>query len=63
MARSAEALVTEARREALARPAHPIAEQAEEPLILVVDDDATARTLVERHLNGAVMHDRARLGI
>jgi CheY-like chemotaxis protein len=29
--------------------AHPIAEEAEEPLVLVVDDDATARELVVRH--------------
>ena len=29
---------------------HPIAEDAEEPLILVVDDDATVRELVVRHL-------------
>jgi GAF domain-containing protein/DNA-binding response OmpR family regulator len=33
-----------------AEPMHPIAEDAEEPLILVVDDDATARELVVRHL-------------
>jgi adenylate cyclase len=32
---------------------HPIAEDAEEPLILVVDDDATARDLVVRHLERA----------
>jgi GAF domain-containing protein/CheY-like chemotaxis protein len=31
-------------------PAHPIVEEAEEPLILVVDDDATVRDLVVRHL-------------
>jgi signal transduction histidine kinase/CheY-like chemotaxis protein len=35
---------------AAARAEHPIAEEAEEPLILVVDDDATARELVVRHL-------------
>jgi len=33
-----------------AEPMHPIAEDAEEPLVLVVDDDATARELVVRHL-------------
>ena len=31
-------------------PVHPIAEDSEEPLILVVDDDATTRDLVVRHL-------------
>jgi signal transduction histidine kinase/CheY-like chemotaxis protein len=36
-----------------AEPAHPIAEEAEEPLILVVDDDATVRELVVRHLERA----------
>ena len=30
--------------------AHPVADEAEEPLILVVDDDATVRELVARHL-------------
>src|SRR5262249_36088108 len=34
---------------ARAEPIHPIAEDAEEPLVLVVDDDATARELVQRH--------------
>jgi signal transduction histidine kinase/CheY-like chemotaxis protein len=38
---------------ATARPAHPIVEESEEPLILVVDDDATARDLVKRHLERA----------
>jgi adenylate cyclase len=33
--------------------AEPIAEDAEEPLVLVVDDDATARELVQRHLERA----------
>ncbi len=47
---SVEALVTGARAE----PAHPIAaEEAEAPLILVVDDDATVRELVARHLERA----------
>ncbi len=36
-----------------APPARPIAEQAEEPLILVVDDDETVRELVVRHLERA----------
>jgi CheY-like chemotaxis protein len=38
--------VTEARAET----PHRVAEEAQEPLILVVDDDATVRELVERHL-------------
>jgi signal transduction histidine kinase/CheY-like chemotaxis protein len=46
-------LVTEALGELGAEPAHPIAERAEEPLILVVDDDATVRELVVRHLERA----------
>jgi signal transduction histidine kinase/DNA-binding response OmpR family regulator len=49
-AQSDQALVTEARQGARIQPAHPMAEGAEEPLILVVDDDATVRELVERHL-------------
>jgi GAF domain-containing protein/CheY-like chemotaxis protein len=36
--------------EAGAQRAHPVAAEAEEPLVLVVDDDATVRELVERHL-------------
>jgi CheY-like chemotaxis protein/two-component sensor histidine kinase len=36
-----------------AEPVHPTAEQTEEPLILVVDDDATVRELVGRHLERA----------
>jgi len=43
----------EGRAEARAEPVHLIAEDAEEPLILVVDDDATARDLVVRHLERA----------
>src|SRR5215475_2652055 len=38
---------------ARAEPIHPIAEDAEEPLVLVVDDDATVRDLVVRHLERA----------
>jgi signal transduction histidine kinase/CheY-like chemotaxis protein/putative methionine-R-sulfoxide reductase with GAF domain len=49
LVQSDEALVTAARTEA----GHPIAEETEEPLILVVDDDAIARELVVRHLERA----------
>ncbi|MEA3068765.1 MAG: hypothetical protein QOD29_211, partial [Alphaproteobacteria bacterium] len=48
-----ETPVTQGRAEARAEPVHPIAEDSEEPLILVVDDDATARDLVVRHLERA----------
>ncbi|MFZ1090843.1 MAG: response regulator, partial [Xanthobacteraceae bacterium] len=41
-----ETVVTQARAEATQR----VGEKTQEPLILVVDDDATARDLVERHL-------------
>jgi CheY-like chemotaxis protein len=53
MAQSDEALVTGARGQARAQAAHPIGEGAEAPLVLVVDDDATVRDLVERHLQRA----------
>ncbi len=53
MAQSDQALVTEAPREERGRAVHPIGEETEEPLILVVDDDATVRELVERHLERA----------
>jgi signal transduction histidine kinase/CheY-like chemotaxis protein len=46
---SDQALVTDARTPVV----HPIAEEAEEPLILVVDDDETVRELVARHLERA----------
>jgi signal transduction histidine kinase/DNA-binding response OmpR family regulator len=36
-----------------AKPVHSIAEDAKEPLIVVVDDDVTVRELVERHLERA----------
>jgi signal transduction histidine kinase/CheY-like chemotaxis protein len=36
-----------------AEPAEPVVEVPEQPLILVVDDDATVRELVERHLQRA----------
>jgi GAF domain-containing protein/CheY-like chemotaxis protein len=39
--------------EARAEPVHSIAEGTEEPIVLVVDDDATVRELVERHLERA----------
>jgi signal transduction histidine kinase/DNA-binding response OmpR family regulator len=45
--------VTQGRAEARAEPVQAIAEDAEEPLILVVDDDPTARDLVVRHLERA----------
>jgi signal transduction histidine kinase/CheY-like chemotaxis protein len=51
MAQSDQALVTEARRDA--RPANLTAQGTEAPLVLVVDDDATVRELVERHLERA----------
>jgi CheY-like chemotaxis protein len=51
IAQSDEAMATGVHhREARAQPAHLIAGEAQEPLILVVDDDATVRELVERHL-------------
>jgi GAF domain-containing protein/CheY-like chemotaxis protein len=53
MAQSDEALVTGARGQARAQAAHPIGEGAEAPLVLVVDDDATVRELVARHLKRA----------
>jgi GAF domain-containing protein/CheY-like chemotaxis protein len=46
---SDQALVIERRAE----PGHSIAEETEAPLVLVVDDDATVRDLVERHLERA----------
>jgi hypothetical protein len=49
---SDEALGSE-RRERRAQPPRPITEEAEAPVILVVDDDATVRELVERHLERA----------
>jgi GAF domain-containing protein/CheY-like chemotaxis protein len=50
IAQSTETLVPLGRAEGRPEPAHPIAEDTEEPLILVVDDDATVRDLVVRHL-------------
>src|SRR5262245_27565916 len=41
------------RAEKPAAPVRPVLEEAEEPLILVVDDDATVRDLVVRHLERA----------
>src|SRR5262249_45782002 len=43
----------EERGRARAEPIPAIAEESDEPLILVVDDDATARELVTRHLERA----------
>jgi signal transduction histidine kinase/CheY-like chemotaxis protein len=53
MAHSDETLVTGARGQVSAQDAHPAAEDQQEALILVVDDDATVRELVERHLQRA----------
>jgi GAF domain-containing protein/DNA-binding response OmpR family regulator len=53
MAQSDATLVTEAPRGARTQPARPMAEGAQEPLILIVDDDATVRELVRRHLERA----------
>jgi len=50
---SSETLVIQGPSEGCAEPVHPIVEEAEEPLVLVVDDDATVRELVERHLERA----------
>jgi signal transduction histidine kinase/DNA-binding response OmpR family regulator len=50
MAQSDAALVIEARGETRAQGAHSSEERAKEQLILVVDDDATVRELVQRHL-------------
>ncbi len=52
---SAETLAPQGRVETRAEvlPVHPVREEAEEPLILVVDDDATVRELVVRHLERA----------
>jgi signal transduction histidine kinase/CheY-like chemotaxis protein len=53
VAQSEERLVTGAPRLGRAQGAHSITEGMEEPLILVVDDDATVRELVQRHLERA----------
>jgi two-component system, NtrC family, sensor kinase len=53
IAQSGETLVTPGRSEGRPKASRPIAEKAEEPLILVVDDDATVRDLVVRHLERA----------
>jgi signal transduction histidine kinase/CheY-like chemotaxis protein len=52
IAQSDEALVSGARGQGRAQPAQLIAE-GQAPLVLVVDDDATVRELVERHLERA----------
>jgi signal transduction histidine kinase/CheY-like chemotaxis protein len=51
--RSEQALAAEGHAPARPEPARAIAGEDEEPLILVVDDDATARELVVRHLERA----------
>jgi signal transduction histidine kinase/CheY-like chemotaxis protein len=48
-----ETPVAQGDAEARAEAVHPIAEDSEVPLVLVVDDDATARDLVVRHLERA----------
>ena len=53
IAQSEQAAPREAPRAARAERAHPIGVGSDEPLILVVDDDATARELVEQHLRRA----------
>jgi CheY-like chemotaxis protein len=53
MAQNDAALVRETREEVRAPPAPRIAQQAQEHLILVVDDDTIVRALVERHLQRA----------
>ena len=53
IAQSEQPMPREAPRQARAERAHPIAVGSDEPLILVVDDDATARELVEQHLQRA----------
>jgi len=52
-AQSEQPMAREAPRQARAERAHPVAVGSDEPLILVVDDDATARELVEQHLQRA----------
>src|SRR5256714_5702782 len=51
--KSTEMSAIRAQVEARPQPVRPVREEAEEPLILVVDDDATVRGLVERHLTRA----------
>jgi GAF domain-containing protein/CheY-like chemotaxis protein len=50
---SIETLVTRDQSETRPEPVHPAVQEGEEPLILVVDDDATVRDLVVRHLERA----------
>jgi CheY-like chemotaxis protein len=50
---SGEAPATPERSELPSKPVRPVMEEPEEPLILVVDDDATVRDLVVRHLERA----------
>jgi CheY-like chemotaxis protein/anti-sigma regulatory factor (Ser/Thr protein kinase) len=53
IAQGEQPMPREAPRPARAERAHPIGVGSDEPLILVVDDDATARDLVEQHLQRA----------
>src|SRR5258708_33346530 len=53
IAQSEQPMPREAPRQARAERAHPIGVGSDEPLILVVDDDATARDLVEQHVQRA----------
>src|SRR5258708_17085469 len=53
IAQSEQPMPREAPRQARAERAHPIGVGSDEPLILVVDDDATARELVDKHLKRA----------
>jgi CheY-like chemotaxis protein len=48
-----ETPVAQGGAQARAEPLHRVSQDAEEPLVLVVDDDATARDLVVRHLERA----------
>ena len=48
-----ETPLTPGRDDTRAEPVRPVVEEAERPLILVVDDDTTARELVVRHLDRA----------
>ena len=53
LVQSDDALPTEAPGKQRSEPVHPVFEEAEDPLILVVDDDVTVRELVQRHLERA----------
>ena len=59
IAQIGETAVTQARAEATQR----FGRKTQEPLILVVDDDATVRDLVERHLDGRVCSGHGALAV